>query len=151
MKSLIAIICLVMCYKTGRGQVVQSPATDNDVEFPYGNMGETLPGTKVLTWGLSDTALSKKILNGAHKFIDEKINEYIMTTLRTKWGMDLALLKERFDRSLIEDVEKRAVDFIEDGKIKSENGKLLLTTKGKLFADYIASMLFIDNDLANKS
>lgn len=109
-------------------------------------------------WNVSNNALYMKGLakNELNFELEDlstanKINEYIMTTLRTKWGMDLKLLKEKFDSSLIEEVEMKAIEFIEEGKIKADDSKLILTAKGKLFADYIASMLFIDNNLLSKA
>ena len=57
-----------------------------DVNFPYKNMPEVLAGTKPLTW---DGDLSDKMLDGAHKFIEEKINESIVNRLKL-WNRDFS-------------------------------------------------------------
>ena len=70
----------------------------------------------------------------------QKTNEYIMTALRTKEGLDLDNLPEAMSHEL------RAVSkkFIESGKLILNENKLILTKEGKLFADGIAADLFID-------
>lgn len=69
----------------------------------------------------------------------QKINEYIMTSLRTKEGMNLQKLEATIKKQLEENAEK----YIYTGKIKLENEKLILTNEGKLFADGIAADLFL--------
>lgn len=104
-------------------------------------------------WNVSNNALYRKALakNTLDFEIEElstanKINEYIMTSLRTKWGIDIDLMKKKYGSSLIDELEKKAASFIEDGKIKKEQSILSLTANGKLFADYIASILFIEDE-----
>jgi len=73
----------------------------------------------------------------------DKFNEYIMTSLRTKWGMDLNYLKNNFPSEFVQEMESVLQENISHGKIKQENEIYILTTKGKLLADQIASELFI--------
>jgi oxygen-independent coproporphyrinogen-3 oxidase len=70
----------------------------------------------------------------------QKVNEYIMTSLRTQEGLNLDMINESMSNEL------RAVSkkFIESGKLILKENKLLLTKEGKLFADGIAADLFID-------
>jgi oxygen-independent coproporphyrinogen-3 oxidase len=73
-----------------------------------------------------------------------KINEYLLTSLRTTWGCDVAYLLQEFKFDLLEEKKKEldqfhALEFFE----KMEN-QLILTRKGKLLADKIASDLFVD-------
>ncbi len=70
-------------------------------------------------------------------------NEYILTSLRTMWGTDLSFFTERFSRNLL--LEKSAMldQLTKEGLIRTENNHLILTKKGKLLADGIASSLFI--------
>src|SRR6266446_8397793 len=70
MKIKISLICIII-FCAG-GIVEAQSANSADVSFPYKNMPDILPGTKPLTW---DGDLSTKMLDGAHKLIDEKINE----------------------------------------------------------------------------
>lgn len=70
----------------------------------------------------------------------QKTNEYIMTALRTKEGLELDKLSEAMS------VELRAASkkFIDAGKLILQKNKLILTKEGKLFADGIAAELFVD-------
>lgn len=64
----------------------------------------------------------------------QKLNEYIMTSLRTAGGLSLDITgKEMIDKSQ---------KFIAAGLMKLENNSLVLTREGKLLADGIAAELF---------
>ncbi len=73
-----------------------------------------------------------------------KINEYLLTTLRTSWGCDLDYLLHQFEFDLMNE-KKRELDQFHSLKLfdRKENC-LILTRKGKLLADKIASDLFVD-------
>jgi len=68
----------------------------------------------------------------------QKMNEYIMTSLRTMEGLDLAAL------NATSSLELRAASkkYIESGLIKMEGNFVKLTNEGKLLADGIAANLF---------
>ena len=74
---------------------------------------------------------------------ENKINEIILTTLRTMWGIDLIKLKKihRFD------LLKNRMEYLNylqnKGLATITNNFLVLTQKGKLLADKIASDLFV--------
>ena len=63
-----------------------------------------------------------------------------MTSLRTVEGLDLNNIPGVMNHELRAASKK----FIESGKLILKENKLLLTREGKLFADGIASDLFID-------
>ncbi len=77
----------------------------------------------------------------------EHLNEYIMTSLRTMWGCDLNKVAAGWDSSLAYEVEKSSHIFQEKNWITQEGRKLMLTNAGKLFADKIASELFITDEI----
>jgi len=68
----------------------------------------------------------------------QKLNEYIMTSLRTMEGLDLSVL------NAASSLELRAASkkYIENGLIKMEDNFIKLTNEGKLLADGIAADLF---------
>lgn len=74
---------------------------------------------------------------------DQQFNEYVLTSLRTKWGTSLDTIKSRFGDELALATKQNATEFMEKGWLVLENNTLFLTDEGKLFADYIASELFI--------
>ena len=72
----------------------------------------------------------------------DRLNEYIMTSLRTMEGLDLQHVNREFDPEKRDQLEKNAAKYIAAEDMKKENEKLILTRKGKLFADGIAAGLF---------
>lgn len=73
----------------------------------------------------------------------DQVNEYIMTSLRTVWGCDLSKVFHNFDINLLNQNKNYIHEYIDKKLLKLENNVLKLTNKGKLFADKIASDLFI--------
>lgn len=73
----------------------------------------------------------------------DQVNEYIMTSLRTVWGCDLSKVFHNFDINLLNQNKSYIHEYIDKKLLKLENNVLRLTNKGKLFADKIASDLFI--------
>ncbi|WP_411274271.1 radical SAM family heme chaperone HemW [Daejeonella sp.] len=76
--------------------------------------------------------------------IENRINEYIMTTLRTSKGMDLALISQRFHSDYRSHILQSLEPFLEKEWATINDQKVVLTKEGKLFADYIASELFVE-------
>lgn len=73
----------------------------------------------------------------------QKTNEYIMTALRTKEGLDL----DKLPGSVSHKLRTASKKFIESGKLILKENKLILTKEGKLFADGIAAELFVEYHL----
>lgn len=71
----------------------------------------------------------------------ERFNEYIMIGLRTIWGVDMKRLHDILPLPLV--FLDRIDSLRSSGHLQSTNGCLVLTEKGKLLADYIASELFL--------
>ncbi|TXD53339.1 radical SAM family heme chaperone HemW [Polaribacter sp. IC066] len=75
----------------------------------------------------------------------DRYNEYIMTGLRTIWGVSLERIQNDFGATYLKYLEKQAKKYIEQGLLCLENGILKTTHKGKFLSDGIASDLFILN------
>lgn len=73
----------------------------------------------------------------------DTINEYLLTTLRTKWGTDLGFLKNEYHHNLNEQNKMYIQQLLEMNLAKLDADILTLTRKGKLLADKIASDLFV--------
>lgn len=72
------------------------------------------------------------------------INERILISLRTKWGLDVKKLKNELKYDLLKERTAYLQQLEENGLVTLNNSILTLTTKGKLLADYISTELFID-------
>jgi oxygen-independent coproporphyrinogen-3 oxidase len=71
-------------------------------------------------------------------------NEFIMTSLRTIWGCDLTIVKQKFGSEKAENLLLNAMPFIESNQMFYSQGKLILTPEGRLFTDGISATLFED-------
>lgn len=69
-------------------------------------------------------------------------NEFLLTSLRTKWGCDLHQLKELHGYDLINLQKRKLSGLMQREYVFMENEHLFLTRKGKFLADSILSDLF---------
>jgi oxygen-independent coproporphyrinogen-3 oxidase len=74
---------------------------------------------------------------------EDRFNEWIMTGLRTTWGVDLGEAKNRFNVDLMASFKREIEEIIRDGRAVIEANRLKLTKKGLFLADGIASDFFI--------
>ncbi len=88
-------------------------------------------------------ALDKKEIPAEIEILTEanRLNEYIMTSLRTQWGLDLEHLN-RIATGASDQMLKEADEFFDKGWIRQEERIIYLTKEGKLYADHIAAGLF---------
>jgi oxygen-independent coproporphyrinogen-3 oxidase len=70
-----------------------------------------------------------------------RLNEYIMTSLRTMWGLDLNRLNT-IAASSASQLTLTAQPFFEKEWLQQKDNTIYLTQAGKLYADHIASELF---------
>src|SRR5690606_22621580 len=77
---------------------------------------------------------------------EDRLNEYIMTALRTIWGVDLDVVESRFGHRYRRVLDVALQRFISHGDVTLEGTVATLTRKGKLFADHIAAELFVEQE-----
>jgi oxygen-independent coproporphyrinogen-3 oxidase len=75
----------------------------------------------------------------------DRYNEYIMTGLRTIWGVSFDKIKNEFGDKYIEYLENQSKKHLRQELLCFENQVLKTTKKGKFLSDGIASDLFIVN------
>jgi oxygen-independent coproporphyrinogen-3 oxidase len=82
----------------------------------------------------------------------DQYNEYVMTGLRTIWGVSLNKIQNDFGNESLEYLNKTAEKFINNGLLVTSSEidvnqnsieKLITTQKGKFLVDGIASELFM--------
>lgn len=74
---------------------------------------------------------------------ENTFNEYILTGLRTKWGINTNFITERWGARFLNSFNDEVKEFIRRGLIIAEGNNLVLTRNGKLMADYISSELMV--------
>jgi oxygen-independent coproporphyrinogen-3 oxidase len=100
-------------------------------------------------WNVANNALYMKGIGQENRIpaeIEEltqtnRLNEYIMTALRTKWGIEIDKLNAIAAGSS-NDLLKAASTYFENGSLVQTGNVLTLTANGKLYADNIAANLF---------
>ena len=75
----------------------------------------------------------------------DRYNEYIMTGLRTIWGVSLERIEQEFGKNYLDYLNQQAAKFIEDHLLFIDDNILRTTKKGKFLSDGIASDLFLLN------
>ncbi len=76
--------------------------------------------------------------------IKEKYHDYLITSLRTKWGCDPEHLEKQFGLYYRKHFEKRAQSFLDEGKLYNRNGRPAIHPDSWLITDLILRELFVD-------
>jgi len=104
------------------------------------------------SWNISNNIkYIKSIQSGKRPFQSEKLlkvdqyNEYIMTRLRTKWGVDLYEVEEKFGKIYTDFLIDETTSLLDQGLIKIIKNKIKITCEGRFLSDGIASNLFMLN------
>ncbi len=101
-------------------------------------------------WNIANNALYIKGIEALEPAFEreeltdaDKFNEYIMTRLRTIWGVDLVFVKDTFGENVLTNLQNEAKEYITLGYMQQKGENVTLTKEGKFIADKIASDLFI--------
>ena len=104
------------------------------------------------SWNIANNALYLKAIqndelpNEVEKLtLEDRYNEYIMTGLRTIWGVSLVRIEQEFGIDFLNYLKKQSQKFIDDGLLSITDNILKPTLKGKFLTDGIASDLFYLN------
>lgn len=105
---------------------------------------------EIRRWNVADNkrymdSISKNKTQFKKEYLDnrKKYNEYILTSLRTMWGIDLKFLEENYSKEAMDYCMGLSKRFIDYGMIKKKTDNLILTDQGKLIADNITSELMM--------
>lgn len=101
------------------------------------------------SWNINDNAVYIENISNNGTFFEteiltpnSKLNEFLLTGLRTKWGIDTQIAEQIY--AGWEKVNEKAISkYIKLGLIQINGRVITLTQKGKYFADGIAADLFI--------
>ncbi len=101
-------------------------------------------------WNIRDLKGYVKAVGSDRNFYEKeeldnrtRFNEYIMTSLRTMWGVDLEYVEKVFEKEGYDYLLNIAGKFIAYGLMKHENNTLVLTNQGKMISDNLISELMI--------
>ncbi|WP_084466356.1 radical SAM family heme chaperone HemW [Kaistella palustris] len=107
-------------------------------------------GREQRSWNIANNRkyidlLSQNKLAKESEILSEKdqFNEMLMIGLRTVWGVDLSVLKDKFTAKILDHFEKAIKHKLEEDILRIENNHLKIPEKHWFLADGIASDLFI--------
>ncbi len=79
-----------------------------------------------------------------HLSTTDQINEYLLTCLRTKWGIDINEIEKISEINFYKKNKYLIENYIISGHLTLNNNIITLTQKGKLLADEITLHLFLE-------
>lgn len=101
-------------------------------------------------WNIRDVKGYIKAVNSGSQYwemeeldIRTRFNEYIMTSLRTMWGIDLEYVEQKFEKEGYDYIVNLAGKFINYGLMKQDKKTLVLTNQGKMISDNIISEMML--------
>jgi oxygen-independent coproporphyrinogen-3 oxidase len=104
------------------------------------------------SWNVSNNSLYIKAIKSGQMFLEkenlseiDQYNEYIMTGLRTIWGVSVHYLEEKFGSNYRKHFKNKSQKFIDSNHLTLTDDVVKTTIKGKFLADGIASELFLIN------
>lgn len=102
-------------------------------------------------WNISDVRRYIQAINrGEVPFEREELdkvtmfNEYVMTSLRTMWGIDLEHVEKMYDKELHDYLVNLSDKYIRYGLMRHHKNTLILTDQGKMISDNIIAELLMD-------
>lgn len=103
-------------------------------------------------WNVSNNALYLKSIQENKLPLEtetltktDRYNEYVMTGLRTIWGISLDRIATEFGKTYLDYLNQQAAKYIEDHLLFVDDNILRTTKSGKFLSDGIASDLFLLN------
>jgi oxygen-independent coproporphyrinogen-3 oxidase len=104
-------------------------------------------------WNIRDLKGYIKSVNKGKSFSEReeldakaRFNEYIMTSLRTMWGIDLEYIERTYEKEGYDYVVNLAGKFRDYGMMKLNKKNLVLTNQGKMISDNIISEFMMPVD-----
>jgi oxygen-independent coproporphyrinogen-3 oxidase len=105
-------------------------------------------------WNVRDIKAYIKAIDSGGQFYEReelntrtRFNEYIMTSLRTMWGLDMEYVEKTFEKEGYDYIVNLATKYKDYGLIKQDEKSLVLTNQGKMISDNIISEFMMpDND-----
>jgi putative oxygen-independent coproporphyrinogen III oxidase len=122
-------------------------------QVPYIGLGPSAHSFNRISrqWNVSDVKKYIRSINsGKIPFEREELerltvfNEYVMTSLRTMWGIDLGYVENFFDKELHDYLVNLSGKYIRYGLMRREKNTLVLTDQGKMISDNIIAELLME-------
>ena len=104
-------------------------------------------------WNISNNNQYIRLINNGQSFSNseelskvDEYNEYVLTRLRTIWGVEKTMIDSQFGKSYLSHFETEIQKYLISGDCEFDDNIYFLTNKGKQIADKITSELFITSN-----
>lgn len=101
------------------------------------------------SWNIANNPKYIQLINNDERYCEEEVidektayNEYVLTRLRTIWGVDVEYVQNQFPELLFEHFKKEVDGYLKSSYLQTKNNIITLTPEGIYLADKIASDLF---------
>jgi oxygen-independent coproporphyrinogen-3 oxidase len=115
-----------------------------------GPSAHSFNGKRTRSWNLSNNikyldSIQQGILPAQFEILNthDAFNEYLMTRLRTSWGVSLQKINETFGKHYSDYLEKQVENHLTNQRVYWDGDALKVTKKAKFLTDGIASDLFL--------
>jgi oxygen-independent coproporphyrinogen-3 oxidase len=102
-------------------------------------------------WNISDVKKYIRSISGGNVPFEKEdldkltiFNEYVMTSLRTMWGIDLEHVEAYYDKELHDYLVNLSGKYIRYGLMRREKNTLVLTDQGRMISDNIIAELLME-------
>jgi len=76
--------------------------------------------------------------------LEERYHDYLITSMRTRWGADPWKISEQFGEKLLGHFKQKSESFLEEGTLWHRDGKVAIHPDHWLITDHILRELFVD-------
>lgn len=104
-------------------------------------------------WNVRDIRRYIELVNKGGLFFEReelnsrtKFNEYLMTSLRTMWGIDLDYVERAFEKEGYDYIINLSGKFKDYGLMVQDGNNLFLTNQGKMISDNIIAEFMMENN-----
>ena len=110
----------------------------------FGPSAHSFDGRRTRSYNVpSLKTYTSELLSGRRPYEEELQHEYVMTRLRTQWGIPLKEYQELFGGKALEALLHEARPHLEAGKLTHQSSVLRLTPSGVFVSDGIIADLFV--------
>ncbi len=105
---------------------------------------------RVRSWNIAKNSSYINFVNKGSVYHEQEqfdknshFHDYLVTSLRTYWGIDLEYIKRVYGQSYAGHCLQQAIPFLQSGKIIKDGSKLILSEDGMFIADHIITAMFL--------
>lgn len=136
--------------KDGRHGIHNSSYWKQQPYIGIGPSAHTYDGEQIRRWNLSNNIHYIERIGSTAIFYEQeeldiptKYNEYILTSLRTKWGIDISYIKDKFGNYYLNYFERQVDKLLKSKQLEKKGQSVKISSAYLFLLDNITSSLFV--------